>query len=183
MPNAQYPIPTMCKTNIQAIYIKCPTAINLQQIYNAPPDWFALINNEQWLRIFVTPEEYVTLREGEAPRYSRAFGRPFYPLKLKETGFIITLAEDNDKLRDILEEIIEASISLDKKEHIPIQVLDYVKPERADKKQKIANQSNPFTLRKGMIALEPGNGTSGFQADRYTVNGIRFTFRQITLAL
>lgn len=173
----------MCNTNIQPICIKCPIAINLQQTYNAPLNWFISINNEQWLQILVNPEEYTTLREGESPRYSRSFAKPVFPLKLKEVGFVVTLAEDNDKLRDILEEIIESSISLDKKEHNPIHVLDYVKPDRTDKKLAYTNHFNPFTLRKGMIALEPGNGTSGNGLDRYTVNGIRFTFRQINLTL
>jgi hypothetical protein len=172
-----------CETNIQAIYIKCPASVNLQQSYDAPTDWFVLIDNQQWLRIFLTPEEYITLREGEPPRYSRSFITPFYPLKLREAGFVVTLAEDNDKLRDILEEIIEASISTNKQEHTAIQVLDYVKPDKADKKRAIANKTEPFTTRKGMITLEPGNGTSGFGADRYTVNGMRFTFRQITMVV
>ena len=168
----------MCDRDLQPIYIECSSG--LQSAYDAPSNWFTLISGINFLKILLTPEEYVPFRKGEAPQIIRSFSRATYPLKLREVGFVVTMQEDNIKLRYLLEEIADV-IAGNSQEVKPTLVLDYLKPERQDYKIAIANNTEPYTARTGFIEVDPGAGTSGKGGDRYSINGIRFTFTQISL--
>lgn len=170
-----------CPTNIQPLYIECPA--HLQSAYNAPSQWFEAIAQVSFLKILVQPEEYVTTREGDAPRLIRSFARPQYPVKKRELVIVITLADDNFKLRQILEEIPASTIQPNMTEALPIRMIDYVKPDRVGFKTAIAANTNPCTTRIGFLEVDPGGGTSGTKTDRYSINGIRFSFRQMDLVI
>lgn len=162
-----------CESEFPYLYIACNAS--LQATYNAPAEWFV----SGYLRIPIQPDEYTKLRDGEAPKSVRTFGIATYKVKLREIGFSIQLAEDDARLRYILEDIEQASIT---DNHIfPVTVLDYVKPDRADF-AAAAPDSNPYTIRVGTIEVEPGGGTMGKKTSRKGTGGLKFVFRQIKLS-
>ncbi len=172
-----------CPTNIQSLYIQCPLSKNLQTTFAAPAEWFEVINSSTYLLLKITPDEYIALREGEPPRYIRSFSTPRYPVKYREIGFTVSMPEDNLKLRYILEEIVSSSVDSSRMAHNAIQVIDYIRPDRSSYSYAIANQTNPYSIRQGMIEIEPGGGSCGEKSDRFSSGGLRFTFKQLNLVL
>lgn len=164
-----------CESEFPYLYIACNAS--LQATYNAPLEWFV----PGYLRIPIQPGEYTELefREGEEPQSVRTFGTTTYKIKLREFGFMIQLEEDDARLRYILEDIEEASITNDY--IFPVTVLDYVKPDRADF-AAAPPDSNPYTIRIGTIKVQPGSGTMGKKTSRKGTGGLKFVFRQIKLS-
>jgi hypothetical protein len=163
-----------CESEFQYLYIACDAS--LQVAYNAPEEWFVT----GYLRIPIQPDEYTKLRDGEAPKLARTFGTTTYRIKLREIGFSVQLAEDDARLRYILEHIEKTSIT---NSHItPVTVLDYVSPDPEAFMAAVTANSNPYTIRRGTIEVEPGSGTMGEKTSRKGTGGLKFVFRQTQLS-
>lgn len=163
-----------CESDFQYLYISCDAS--LQTAYNAPSEWFV----PGYLRIAIQPDEYTRIREGNAPRSARTFGTTTYRVQLREVGFAIQLSEDDARLRYILEHIEKASIS--NNYIFPVTVLDYVKPDPDAFLAAVPGNTNPYTIRRGTIEVEPGSGTMGANTSRKGTGGLKFIFRQSQLS-
>jgi hypothetical protein len=166
-----------CESEFQYLYIACNN-VALQAAYNAPPEWFVT----GYLRIPVQPDEYTKIRQGNAPKAVRTFNAPTYRIQLREIGFSVRLTEDDARLRYILEHIERSSISSTGQFITPVTILDYVKPDPGAFVAAVSGNSNPYTIRIGMIEVEPGSGTMGENTNRKGTGGLKFVFTQTALS-
>jgi hypothetical protein len=101
---------------------------------------------------------------------------------LREIGFSVRLTEDDARLRYILEHIERSSISSTGQFITPVTILDYVKPDPGAFVAAVSGNSNPYTIRIGMIEVEPGSGTMGENTNRKGTGGLKFVFTQTALS-
>jgi hypothetical protein len=181
----------VCQGPVSAekLLIACP--ISVQATFEAPDSWFdaeaatlyasLLREGDTFFLLWADPNTYALKRERPSrPAYDDALLQKMAPYRSARVGFEATLVDTEvDKLY-ILEEI--ASLSTTISAHAPVTLLDFVRPELADR--KLAGRDERFfTVRRGRIVLPDDQkgftpGIPGRQRDRFT-EGISFSFTEL----
>lgn len=136
-----------------------------------------------YLKIILQPNEWVRQRQGEPSQYRRGYRSVTRDIKPQNIGFTCTISEDYLLLRYLLEEIIALSDSSALETHVPVTLIDFMRPEREDFKAARQNNTEPYTIRYGSITMEDETSSSGYLTELYGEGGFRFTFIEKDLRL
>jgi hypothetical protein len=134
---------------IRNLFIECQQA-TLNQ-FSIPDLYRQEISGVWYLIIPVDATDY-TRTITEKSDFIDTANAPFLTPKLARVGFTVRVVNTLWCIRQCLEFLAISSVSTSYSNYIPVTVLDYVRPEITD---------NQATLRKGLLTLEGGGGTSG----------------------
>lgn len=163
------------------VLFRCPESVRTD--YNAPENWFTTLNDNYWLRVFVQPQDWTMVREGQRTQLRRTFTRKAVQIGTIDYTFTLQMNSDDFRYRYIFEELAELCYQSNYTRFTPITILDYVRPSKDDYKDAIANDENPHTRRTGLIEIEDSSGANGVGTDLYGVDGFRVVFRQVATGL
>lgn len=135
-----------------------------------------------YLKVPVNAAEYTRIVEGEKPRYSDTWSQTYYSPRLARVGFRVGTSFSDVKLFACLDYLGKISASTSYNTYTAIQVIDYVRPESEDVRIGLINNTEPYTIRYGMLNIDEGTGYFGYSNETrthlYTDNGFGFTFTE-----
>ena len=141
------------------------------------PGACALFDGSNNLILKVQPNNYKRLTEGGGVKLMDGFTSTFAMSPTRRVGFEVSIPDGRAELEDIINALQNAAIA-DPTAISSITVLDYVRPETADR------YTTGYTVRKGIfteISVEAGTlmyADSGFTGRRLSTGGIRLTFQE-----
>ena len=165
-----------CTSRFLPLYIRC--TVDTRQDFEAangvtlPDAWFALLSDKQYVRLLVQPDKYTPVREeiGDRLKYISSLAGQYAPVASAHPSFRVTVTNPDSRLRDLVEFIADRCTSDDLQEHRPLEIIDFVKPDKNRKvgegRRLFASNGEPYTVRVGRIVNfeeEQGNvrGSNG----------------------
>lgn len=174
------------------ILIKLPTAVLTRYQNQYKVEWansslaeYSYLFQGNYLKLMIAPEDYrvVNNYEGDGSRFLNGFNRSIPVVCLLRRTLQIRCKDDRALIRWIVEDVARISNSTSYSgEFIPIELVDYVRPEIEDVAATPQGQ-RPYTTRYGMIptaSIESG-GTWQWRNDYRHQGGFQFEFIESTL--
>jgi hypothetical protein len=134
---------------IRNLLFECQSSISTQ--FNVPEKYLTTISGIQYVMIPVDSNSYKRKVDRRSTRVD-TFSSPFIAINLATVSFSATVVNELWCIRQCLEFLATSSISTSYTRFIPVTCLDYVRPEIMD---------GAVTVRKGILTLADGQGTSG----------------------
>jgi len=159
-------------------YIKCPTPIR-RLLFETPTsilDTFNIpfkfretdIHGTEYLRIWCSDEEYSRIINGNQSEYINSTASYYHSPNIVRVGFSVSSIISEFNVVMCMEHISKISASTGYNKHIPIKVLDYVRPET----DGYLVNADPYTERIGRLQVNSTGGTIGYDKAKgiYTPN-------------
>lgn len=150
---------------------------------------FVLVEGENYLRLFVQPDDYKPERTyggGNPSKYSRSFASPQLLVSSYVREMEVTIRDERAVLQSAVELISAASLSTDLQSHTPVKLIDFVLPETSDRIAAIAASTptsivQPSTIRYGSITNPVASAGAVGAKGLWTTGGFSFRFEEVLL--
>ena len=167
---------------------KCRKNIYKRLLIKLPSGLANRFKLDEWLEsgylcLHILPEEYSEIEEGEKSKYINTYSNYRLGTRVGRIGFSINSPDlNNNNIISLIKYLAKISFSTGYKEHSPITIIDFCKPEPEDVESALRNNSEPFTTRNGIITVNSASGT--IQLGEFNYNqGLQFTFMETQLRL
>jgi hypothetical protein len=162
---------------VNSIVVPCsPEIVAAYGSFGSLPGACALFDGSNNLILRVQPNSYKRLTQG-AIELKDGFTSPFALSPTRRIGFEVSIPDGRVEIEDIIN-TLQNTATADPTAIASIQVLDYVRPETADR------YTTGYTVRQGIfteISVEAGTimyADSGFTGRRLSTGGLRLTFQE-----
>lgn len=115
-------------------------------------------------------------------KYIRSFGSKTMQLQAYWRVAEIKVVDERAVLYDLVQAIAKNSISADLQTQTPVQVIDFVLPEAADRQNAIVSNTEAYTVRDGLLRdIVPAGGTVSYENTAWIKDGFSFKLEELTL--
>ncbi len=148
---------TSCPTPIRRLLFQTPTAI--LDTFNIPFKFRETdIHDNEYLRIWCADDEYSRIINGSQSEYINSTASYYFSPNIVRVGFSVSSMISEFNVVMCMEHISKISASTGYQKHIPIKVLDYVRPET----DGYLVNTDPYTERIGKLTVNSDKGIIGY---------------------
>ncbi|MBD1995406.1 hypothetical protein H6G00_02005 [Leptolyngbya sp. FACHB-541] len=158
-----------------------PCSLQLKAAFEAPDHWFEIVDNRRYLRLWIERQRYTPIRDEKPDQatYIDTLVRPIARITTARVGFEATVIDQYMDMLYLIEAIAHDSTTPNKREHKPLIVLDFVRPEGEDRVIALRQNREAFTARTGrIIGIKESSGAIGTGTKLYG-KGFAIAFKEL----